>query len=98
MGLIKEMRECNTPVICTKPNMYCKVYEDNSGALELASLLKLHPHTKQINVCYHHFREHVQDGSIKIFPVGTADQIAEVLTKALAQNGFTRHRVHLYGI
>ena len=98
MGLIKEMRERNIPVICTKPYVYCKVFEDNSGALELARLPKLPPRTKHINVFYHHFREHVQDGSIKIFPVGTADQIADVLTKALAQNNFTRHRVHLCGI
>jgi hypothetical protein len=53
--------------------------------------------TKHINVCYHHFREHVRKGLIKIFPVGTADQITDVLTKALAQNDFTRHRIHLCG-
>ena len=98
MGLIKEMKQRNIPVICTKPYVYCKVFEDNSGALELARLPKLRPRTKHINVCYHHFREHVRDGSIKIFPVGTADQIADVLTKALAQNDFTRHRMHLCGI
>ena len=97
MDLIKEMKERNIPVICTKPYVYCKVFEDNSGALELARLPKLCPRTKHINVCYHHFREHVRKGLIKIFPVGTADQIADVLTKALAQNDFTRHRIHLCG-
>jgi hypothetical protein len=95
MGLIKEMRERNIPVICTKPYVYCKVFEDNSGSLELARLPKLCPCTKHINVCYHHFHEHVRDDSIKIFPVGTANQIADVLTKALAQNDFTRHCIHL---
>jgi hypothetical protein len=95
MGLIKEMKERNIPVICTKPYVYCKVFEDNSGALELARLPKLCPRTKHINVCSHHFREHVWDGLIKIFPVGTANQIADILTKALAQNNFTRHHVHL---
>ncbi len=38
-----------------------KVFEDNSGALELARLHKLR-RTKHINVCYHHFREHVRKG------------------------------------
>jgi len=33
----------------------------------------------------------------KIFPVGTSDQITDVLTKALAQNDFTRHRIQLCG-
>jgi hypothetical protein len=53
--LIKEMKEHNIPVICTKPYVYCKVFEDNSGALELAGLPKRCPRTKHINVCYHHF-------------------------------------------
>ena len=98
MDLIKEMRERNIPVICTKPYVYCKVFEDNLGALELARLPKLRPCTKHINACYHHFREHVRNGLIKIFPVGTTDQIADVLTKSLAQNDTPRHCVHLCGI
>ncbi len=31
-------------------------------------------------------------GLIKIFPIDTKDQIADALTKALAQNDFQRHR------
>jgi hypothetical protein len=42
-------------------------------------------------VCYHHFCEHVRKGLIKIFPVDTKDQIANALTKPLAQNDFQRH-------
>jgi hypothetical protein len=76
MKLIKEMKGHHIPVICTKPYVYCKVFEDNSGALELARLPKLCPCTKYINVCYHHFCKHVRKGLIKIFPVGTSDQIA----------------------
>jgi hypothetical protein len=34
-----------------------KVFEDNSGALELARLPKLLYRIKHINMCYHHFRE-----------------------------------------
>jgi hypothetical protein len=91
------MKEHNIPVICTNPYVYYKVFEDNSGALELARLPKLCPCTKHINVCYHHFREHVRKGLIKIFPVGTSDQITNVLTKALAQNDFRRHHIQLCG-
>ncbi len=39
------MREKEFKVICTKPYVYCKVFEDNSGTLELALLLKLCPRT-----------------------------------------------------
>ena len=52
MGLLQEMREQNFNVLCTEPYMYCKVFEDNSDALELARLPKLCPRTKHINVCY----------------------------------------------
>jgi hypothetical protein len=97
MNLLQEMRERNYQVICTEPHVYCKVFEDNSGALELARLPKLRPRTKHINVCYHHFREHVRKGLIKIFPIDTKDQIADSLTKALAQNDFQRHRRFMCG-
>ena len=92
MNLLQEMREREFRVICNEPYVYCKVFEDNSGALELARLPKLRPRTKHINVCYHHFCKHVRKGLIKIFPINTKDQIADVLTKPLAQNDFQRHR------
>jgi hypothetical protein len=91
MDLIQEMKDQHIPVICSKPYVYCKVFKDNAGVLELARLPKLCPHTKHINICYHHFREHVRKGLIKIFPVGTSDQIADALTKALPQNNFVCH-------
>jgi hypothetical protein len=69
MNLLQEMREQAYQVICTKPHMYFKVFEDPSGALELNRLPKLRPRTKHINVCYHHFCEHVRKGLIKIFPI-----------------------------
>ena len=97
MNLVKEMKDHGFPVLCTEPYVYCKVFEDNSGALELARLPKLRPRTKHINIVYHHFREAVRNGDIKIFQVDTGDQIADVLTKALAQNLFVRHRLSMCG-
>jgi hypothetical protein len=60
MFLLDEMRNKGLQVICTAPHVYCKVFKDKSGALELARLPKLRPRTKHINVCYHHFQEHVR--------------------------------------
>ncbi len=85
------MREQNFKVICIEPYVYCKVFEDNTGALELVRLPKLRPRTKQINVCYHHFCEHACKGVIKIIPINTKDQIANAVIKALAQNDFQCH-------
>jgi hypothetical protein len=53
------MREQDFKVICAEPYVYCKVFENNSGALELARLPKLCPRTTHINVCYHHFHSWV---------------------------------------
>jgi hypothetical protein len=97
MNLLEEMREQDFQVICTKPHLYCKVFEDNSGALELARLPKLCLGTKHINVCYHHFCKHVRKGLIKLFPIDTKDQIADALMKALAQNDLQHHRHYMCG-
>jgi hypothetical protein len=97
MELFEEMRKRGHKVVCNEPVVYCKVFEDNSGALELARLPKLRPRTKHINTCYHHFREHVRKGLIKILPISTLNQIADALTKPLAQNAFCRHRQSLCG-
>jgi hypothetical protein len=92
MGLLQEMWEQTFDVLCTKPYMYCKVFEDNSGILEMARHPKLCTRTKHINVCYHHFCKHMRKGLIKIFPVDTKDQIADALTKPLTQNDSQCHR------
>jgi hypothetical protein len=83
MFLLNEIKTRGFTVIPTIPNVFCKVFEDNSGALDFARLPKLHPRTKHINTCCHHFGEHVHLGLIKIYPVRSKDQIADVLPKAL---------------
>jgi hypothetical protein len=85
MNLLQQMREQNFKVICIETYVYCKMFEDNAGSLEIVRLPKLCPRTKHINVCYHHFCKHMCKGLI------TKDQIAEAHTKALAQNDFQRH-------
>jgi len=97
MNLLQEMREQDFQAICNEPYVYCEVFEDNSGALELARLPKQRSRTKHINVSYHHFCKHVHKGLIKIFPIDTKDQIADVLNKPLAQNNFNCHRRSMCG-
>ncbi len=97
MELLEELKHRKFKVISTEPHVYCKVFEDNSGALELAKLPKMRPRTKHINVCYHHFREHVRNGLIKIFPIDMKEQIVDIFTKPLSQNSLVRHRKFLCG-
>ena len=97
MQLVAEVRSKGFDVLCTEPYVYCKVFEDNSGALELARLPKFRPRTKHINVAWHHFRDFVRQGVIKIFPCSTETMTADALTKPLPQNLFYRHRVKMLG-
>ena len=77
--------------------MTCKVYEDNSGALEMARTEKYRPRTKHLNIKLHHFRQHGESGKIQIQHIRTDKQPADILTKPLPQEVFERHRKTLMG-
>ena len=77
------------------PRFHCKIFEDNSGALEMARTPKMRPRTKHLNVKYHFFREHVKSGIVSIHQIPTETQIADIFTKPLSQESFERHRQQL---
>jgi hypothetical protein len=77
--------------------LIANLYEDNAGAYELAKAPKMRPRTKHIALKYHHFREHVSNGTIKINLIGTKDQIADIFTKALDKPSFMYLRKLLSG-
>jgi hypothetical protein len=52
------------------------VFEDNSGALEMAKVHKYQPRTKHLNVQLHHFRDYVEQQEISIHAINTNDQPA----------------------
>lgn len=76
----------------TKLILRCDVYEDNAGAIELASNPKYRPRTKHIAVKYHHFRERVEHGDVVVKKISTHLQKADLLTKALGYTTFKRLR------
>lgn len=73
------------------------LFEDNKGAYELAKAPKMRPCTKHIALKYHHFGQHVINGTIRINPIGTKDQIADIFTKGLACDQFEFLRKPLCG-
>ena len=79
------------------PNVHCKLFEDNNGALELARAPRYRPRTKHIAIKYHHFREHVANKKISIHAIDTKEQIADQFTKALQQGVFEYLRYKLLG-
>ena len=55
MELLKEMKGKRFPILSAVAKVHCKVFEDNSGALEIARIHKYRPRTKHLNVRLHHF-------------------------------------------
>ena len=97
MGMLKEATEQGLQVNYLPPKVHCTVFEDNSGALELARLPKLRPRTKHINQSFHHFREYVKHQEVKVHSTPTENQLADILTKPLLEASFVRHRQSIMG-
>ena len=95
--LLNEMKENNISSVNSVPNVYCKAFEDNSGALELAKLPRMRPCTKHINLVYHHFREYVHTRVIQLFPITTLNQLADIFTKPLPRELFLKFRKAVMG-
>ena len=81
MQLLDEMKEKGFPINSTQAKMHCRVFEDNSGALEMAKVHKYRPRTKHLNVKLHHFRSYVDNKKISIHKIDTNEQRADYLTK-----------------
>ena len=60
MNLLKEFKsEGYNTIGDSTAQVLFKVFEGNSGAIELANLPKMRPRTKHINLVYHHFLSRV---------------------------------------
>jgi len=91
MNLVKEfVAEGFFDAIVT-PTVHCRVFEDNSRALEMAKNPKYRPRTKHIATKHHHFRLYVECGNATILQISTVDQRADSLTKATSVELFEAH-------
>lgn len=66
-----------------------KFYVDNMSAIKLVKNPVFHKRTKHIDVQYHYIREKYEEGYFELIHIGTTEQVADVLTKALNKN---RHK------
>ena len=90
--ILQEMKQLGCPVSSTTAQVHCRVFQDNSGAIEIANNPKYRPRTKHINVRYHFFRSHVGK-HITVHPIATGKQVADTFTKPLSEDLFLRHRL-----
>ena len=67
----------------------CTIRCDNTAAIQLSQNDSIHNRSKHINIRYHLVRDTVKKGRIDITWVGTREQQADILTKALGPSLFT---------
>ena len=75
-----------------KSTIRCRVFEDNNGALLLATKQRITNRTKYFQVKWHFFWYHVRNGDVEIHKIATTDQLADFLTKGLSREAFERIR------
>ena len=68
------------------------IFEDNNGALSLATGPKDTPHSKFYAVKYHWFREQVKNGTCVIKKIASAENVADIFTKCDAKLFFEMRR------
>ncbi|KAI2510804.1 hypothetical protein MHU86_3590 [Fragilaria crotonensis] len=75
-----------------KSTIRCRVFEDNNGALLLATKQRITNRTKYFLVKWHFFWHHVRNGDVEVLKIATTDQLADYLTKGLNREVFERIR------
>ena len=66
------------------------IYCDNQSAITMTGNPVQHSMTKHISIRYHFIREHVEKGTIELHFVTTDQQLADIFTKPLSEEVFTR--------
>ncbi|XP_034593709.1 uncharacterized mitochondrial protein AtMg00810-like [Setaria viridis] len=73
---------------------------DNQSAIALSRNPVLHDRSKHIDVRYHYIRECVEENRVQLQSIGTSEQLADILTKALGREQFCslRSRIGVHDV
>ncbi len=74
------------------------VFEDNWSCIHLSSNAVLHHKSKHIDVRVYQLRDLCKAGVMNLLKIGTDDQVADALTKALPRPAFVNHRAVMLNI
>ncbi|CAD7093112.1 unnamed protein product [Hermetia illucens] len=74
---------------CTKP---INIYEDNSGAINIAKYGNFTKKSKHVEVHYHYVHEMVKENIINIIKVESNNNVADIFTTSLCKDKFEKFR------
>ncbi len=77
------------------PDRPTPLHCDNDAASRLAEDQTGHPSVKHIQVKFHSVRQLVEEESLKVTRIRSADNTADILTKPLGRSDFQRLRQYL---
>jgi hypothetical protein len=97
LEIAKEMKKKGYSILSSTPTVSCKAFEDNDGALELATVFKYRPRTRYFATKYFHFKQYVESGEIKILRCKTTDQTADIFTKPNEERLHHRYWYYING-
>ena len=73
------------------------MFEDNEGALKVNKAPCITSQTKHFALELHHFRTCAESGNIKIEPINTKMQLADILIKLVGESQFLYLRKQTIG-
>ena len=73
------------------------VFEDNRACRMSSENSRLGNRLRHIDISMHNVAEHVRNGTVRLYDCPSADNFADVLTKALPISDFCRHRDVIMG-
>ena len=71
------------------------IHEDNQSALSMSKNIKDHGRGKHIDIKYHYVKDMVGAGNIELKCYPTKDMLADIFTKGLPRERFSRLRLLL---
>ena len=72
-----------------------KINIDNQSAVQLSKNPVFHDRSKHIDTRFHFIRECIEEGRVCVASIGTTEQLADIMMKALARERFCDLRARL---